>query len=199
MADGVRQAHSLAEAYFYLSINPCPDCATGVRDAGEGLRLPDVGGTARVEIETTCRSCNAVVRTVFELSDSSSLGGGQAAPMISRSDKPSHLIDVAQWLTLFRVTAEAAAREPNKQAARLKGVEAALCLEEALKFYDDDDNDLPPGDAFFKDESRQRLRDHPDQFSRQRLIEMRAKLPALDVMQRSAQSPRRAWWRFWRR
>lgn len=198
MGEGVLQAHSLAEAFFYLAVNACPECKTGVREAGEGTRLEDVDGVPRVEIESACRSCGAVARTRFLLSDDESLTNVQATPVINKSEERSCLIDVAQWLTLFRVTAASAGQAPNKQSARLNGVEAALCLEEALKFYDDADNDLPPTDAFFSDESRQRFRDHPEQFSRQRLIELRAKLPALDVMQRSAQCrPRRPWWRIW--
>ncbi len=191
-------AHSLSEAFFYLSINACPDCSTGVRDAGEGRRLTDVAGTARVEIKTTCRSCGAVARVTFELTGDDDLARGDGMPIINGSDDRSRLIDVAQWLTLFRITTEAVAREPDKQAARLKGIEAALCLEEALKFYDDEENDLPASDAFFCEESRRRFREHPEQFSRRRLVEMRAKLPALDVMRRSAlRRPRRSWWRFW--
>jgi len=197
MAHGVLQAHSLAEAFFYLSINPCPECGTGAREAGEGRRLDDVDGAARVEIETTCRNCGAVAVTGFELADDASLDG-QATPMINPSPEPSRIIDVAQWLTLFRMTAEATAKEPDKLSGRLKGIEAALCLEEALKFYDDVENDLPPKEAFFSDTTRQRLSEHPEQFSRQRLIGFRAKLPAMDVMQRAAESrPRREWWRFW--
>lgn len=198
MAESILPAHSLAEAYYYLSINPCPDCSTGVLDAGKGRRLTDVAGAARVEIETTCRSCGVADHTIFDLASDVGLSGGDDIPKINNSDERSRLIDVAQWLTLFRVTTEAAAREPDKQAARLKGIEAALCLEEALKFYDDEENDLPANDAFFSEETRQRFRDHPEQFSRHRLIEMRAKLPALDVMRRSAlRRQRRAWWHFW--
>ena len=191
-------AHSLGEAYYYLMVQRCAQCRGGALIGGEGRRLGDVDGSVRVEIEAVCRSCQVPSRFEFRLPDGRSMATTPEPTLINDSDEASGLIDVAQWLTLFRVVTEAAAGEKDKQAARLKGIEAAECLEEALKFYDDPENDLPPDSALFTDESRRRLRDHPEQFSRQRLIELRAKLPAMNVMQRSAhQRSSRPWWRFW--
>ncbi len=191
-------AHSLGEAYYYLMVQRCEQCGRGALIGGEGRRLGDAGGSVLVEIEAVCRSCQAPSQFEFRLSDERGLAKAPGPTLINSSDEASGLIDVAQWITLFRVVAEAAAREKDKQAARLKGIEAAQCLEEALKFYDDPENDLPPDSALFTDESRRRLRDHPEQLSRQRLIELRAKLPALNVMQRSAGQRRaKPWWRFW--
>jgi hypothetical protein len=94
---------------------------------------------------------------------------------------------------------EAATRETDKTQARHLGIEAAQCLEEALKFYDDVGNDLPPPEAFFTEVSRERFRDAPEQFSKRRLIGLRAKLPSMRVMRRSITSRgKRRWWR-WRR
>ena len=67
-------------------------------------------------------------------------------------------------------------RMHSKTAARKLSLEAAQCLDEALKFYEED-NDLPPNDAFFHAGSRDRFRDHPQHFSRQRLLHLRSKLP----------------------
>jgi len=191
-------AHSLGEAYYYLMVQRCAQCGDGALAGGEGRRLADAGKSARVEIATVCRACEAQARFEFRLPDARSLAKAPGPILINDSDEPSRLIDVAQWITLFRVVTEAAASERDKQAARLKGIEAAQCLDEALKFYDDPENDLPPDSSLFTGESRSRLREHPEQFSRRRLIELRAKLPALNVMQRSAR-PRgpKPWWRFW--
>jgi hypothetical protein len=79
---------------------------------------------------------------------------------------------------------EAAGKEKNKTEARRLALEAAQCLDEALKFYVED-NDLPTKDTFFHHGSRQRFRDHPEQFSRQRLLHLRSKLPT----RRQAQRP----------
>ncbi|MBI1827521.1 MAG: hypothetical protein HYR83_14190 [Planctomycetes bacterium] len=60
--------------------------------------------------------------------------------------------------------------------SRRLAMEAATCLNEALRFYDDE-NDLPSAGAFFTDDSRARFREHPQLFSRQRLLNLRAQLP----------------------
>jgi hypothetical protein len=56
-------------------------------------------------------------------------------------------------------------------------MDAAQCLREALKFYDDEDNDLPPRNALFHEASRRRFWDHPEEFSRQRLLNALSRLP----------------------
>jgi hypothetical protein len=83
---------------------------------------------------------------------------------------------VAGWLTLTGMLKEAADREPDRIKARQLRVEAGLCLDEALKFFEDD-NDLPPEAACFTDSSKAHRRRHPDRFSRQRLIALRMELP----------------------
>jgi len=96
--------------------------------------------------------------------------------VVNSTDEPSWILDVAQWLTLFSMMTEMAGKESDKTAARRLSLEAAQCLDEALKFYEED-NDLPPTEAFFHQGSRDRFRDHPQQFSRQRLLHLRSRLP----------------------
>ncbi|NLE57208.1 MAG: hypothetical protein GX616_02525, partial [Planctomycetes bacterium] len=55
-------------------------------------------------------------------------------------------------------------------------IEAAQCLDEALKFFDED-NDLPPREAFFTEKSYRRFLERPELYTRQRLIEMRSPSP----------------------
>jgi len=57
-----------------------------------------------------------------------------------------------------------------------------MCLEEALKFYKDQECDLPADDAFFVESSRDHYRKNPEHFSRQRLLALRAKLPSIPHM-----------------
>ena len=124
-----------------------------------------------------------------------------AAPRINPSPEPSRIIDVGQWLTLFRVILEAASQAAGRAESRRLGYEAAQCLDEALKFYDED-SDLPPEDAFFHEATADRFRSHPELFARQRLLAMRDKLPSLDAMERRlAGKPTRprSWWRRWGR
>ena len=73
------------------------------------------------------------------------------------------------------ITDAARTAEDCTQVRQLQ-LQAAQCLDEALKFYDPD-NDVPPPEAFFSEDSQRHFRERPDLFSRQRLIELRAKLP----------------------
>jgi hypothetical protein len=122
-----------------------------------------------------------------------SVPAGQAA-VVNPTDEPSRILDVGQWIVLFRMITERAAREIDKIQARHLGIEAAQCLEEALKFYDDVDNDLPPQEALFTEASRTRFRKAPEQFSRRRLIDLRAKLPSGSAMRASLSAKKKRWW-----
>jgi hypothetical protein len=120
---------------------------------------------------------------------------------INATDEPSRILDVGQWLVLFQVILTAASKEPDRIEARRLGYEAAQCLEEALKFYAD--NDAPPADALFTPRSRRRFEQNPESFSRGRLIDMRSKLPTLGHMERQITNPapraiRKKWWQVWK-
>lgn len=199
-------AHSLAEAYLYLMATPCAQCGKGPLKGADARRLTENDGPSvtDVAIRATCKVCGLSSDFQFNLAQRVDAENVDAPPVVNVSDAPSKIIDVAQWITLFRVLTQAAASQGDKQETRLLGLEAAQCLDEALKFYDDPDNDLPPPDAFFLDSSRARFDGHPEQFSRQRLIDLRAKLPTTATMRArlaktdaTRKGPRR-WWRFWK-
>ncbi|HEY3243305.1 MAG TPA: hypothetical protein VGM03_08130 [Phycisphaerae bacterium] len=186
-------ARSLAEVYLYLMVTPCAACEEGPLRAGDATSRQE-SGRLRVEVPVTCAACGQRGSRHFELPLEARDSMHQNR--ISADGSVSPIIDVAQWMTLFRMIAEAADRQSDKIEARRLGYEAAQCLEEALKFYVAD-NDLPPARAFFTDKSRALLREHPEYFSRQRLLELRAKLPALNVMERKLRgrrTPRRRRW-----
>lgn len=193
-------AHSLGEAYLYLMVTPCGACGKGPLSGGDAQRVDAPADRPLcVAIDATCGACNRSLRLGFELPHGTGVEEGTGLPTINPSGEPSRLIDVAQYLTLFRVITERAARTKDKQESRRLGLEAAQCLEEALKFYEPD-NDLPPSTSLFTEPSRRRLADHPQEFSRQRLLDLRAKLPAMHMMRAGASQsarPRRRWWKFW--
>ncbi|MCC7292772.1 MAG: hypothetical protein IT449_11995 [Phycisphaerales bacterium] len=193
-------AHSLGEAYLYLMVTPCATCGKGPLAGGDAKRVDTPAGRPLcVAIDAACGACNRSLRLRFELPHGTGVDAGTGLPTINPTDEPSRLIDVAQYLTLFRVITERAARTKDKQESRRLGLEAAQCLQEALKFYEAD-NDLPPSAALFAEPSRRRLADHPQEFSRQRLLDLRAKLPAMSLIRAGASQairPRRRWWKFW--
>jgi hypothetical protein len=191
-------AHSLAEAYLYLMATPCPSCGRGPLRGGDAQSVDAMDEGATLVIPTTCSACQIAAPIKFHLAQKPSTET-ETASLISATEEPSRILDVGQWITLFRVIAETAGRETDKVQARHLGLEAAQCLEEALKFYDDLDNDLPPPEAFFTDASRERFKEHPEQFSRRRLIELRSRLPSTSMMRsRLSEHKRRPWWRRWR-
>ncbi len=197
-------AHSLAEAYLYLLATPCPSCDRGPLEGGDAHRLdsPDSnlshGGQCppQVLIDAICAACGETTSYTFGLPHGLAADEPDKGAVVNPADAPSRIIDVAQWITLFRTITEAAGQEADKIQARHLGLEAAQCLEEALKFYDEVGNDLPPPEALFHEASRKRLKENPQQFSKERLINLRSKLPTLAVMRsRLKARPKRRWWR----
>jgi len=172
-------AHTLAEAYLYFLATPCSSCGQGpVRKTGaapDGGSDPDDSRLLRVRAK--CDTCQAEVTQAFKLTVGSDRVDHAAPAVINPTDEPSCLLDVGQWTTLYKMLLEAAEHDSDSIQARRLRIEASQCLDEALKFYTDPDNDLPPLEALFTDASRERFREYPQQFSRRRLIESRSKLP----------------------
>lgn len=181
---------------------PCAKC-----DRGPLKHRSDPLEPARthqpVELLATCESCGHTHTFHFALPpDVQPDDRDNLYPIINPTVQPSRILDVGQWIVLFRVILEAAGNQKDKIEARRLGYEAAQCLEEAIKFYTD--NDLPPPGALCCNVSRARFREHPEQFSKERLIEMRGKLPKLTTMKRQlsdGKKPRsgakKPWWRWW--
>ncbi len=158
-ADHPLRAHSTAEAGFYLMLMPCPTCGAGRLEEharAEVSRHIDVV----IDLTARCHACKATCAIRFRIDPDASC---------------SELVDVAQWLTL----AHGFMTSPQKTPAadRARKLQAAMCLDEALKFYHED-NDLPPDDAFFDPERRSRALDNPRPFLRTVLLDARRRLPS---------------------
>jgi len=188
MSDAPLLAHSLAEACLYIMATPCPSCGRGPLRDGEPGPIEDAAPGFTVSVPATCGSCQAVTRLRFQLPAPPQAVPAYQVPVVNPTNEPSQIVDLAQWITLFRMMTENAGKEEDKAAARMLSLGAAECLDEALKFYDDADNDLPPVEAFFGKDSRDRFKAHPEQFSRRRLLHLRSKLPTPWPMRPDQQS-----------
>ena len=185
--------HSLTEARLFTKITPCSNCGSGpLAIAFEDVRCDD----DLLIVPVACRACRHPQEMAFEtgwlkqpgpvsamLDELRDLADLPAAQTINPSRDPSEIIDIAGWLTLHLMMAESArivALDAHTLAdrglVRRLRIEAGHCLAEALKFYDDD-NDLPPTDAFFSDAADRQFREHPELFVRQRLLHLRSQLP----------------------
>ncbi len=201
-------AHSWAEAHWYLRVTPCQDCSQGpweVRaEADQGQ-----GGT----ITARCLKCGAEKEFTFqcppppEAQDPGAAGldqiEGMPVEVVNLSSRPSEIVDVGQWLSLFYHLLERASKASNSAETRRVTFQAAQCLDEALKFYGEHE-ELPPESAFFTAASREAFARRPERFSRESLRGMRSRLPDLRVMaHRLAHDARRPgqkrWWQFWKR
>lgn len=226
MNDEPLVAHSLAEAYLYLKATPCASCGRGPLEASDAppADAQDKEEGLTVTLTVTCGACQSAATWTFQLPEGvacpsrrrrpppippskggrGGVGGAtldhatesESAVIVNPTDERSQIIDVGQWIVLFRMISEAAGGEADKSRARRLGIEAAQCLEEALKFYDELDNDLPPPEALFHNASRERFHRAPEQFSKRRLIELHSKLPITSTA-RSRQSvpKKKEWWR----
>jgi len=190
------QAHTFNEARYYLTVTACEACGHGPWKINSAE--PPPGAQGLISVEARCQRCGD--ERTFRFSCENRLpSSGAESEQINPTDSPSRIIDLAQWLSLFYMLIEEAASADGKPDARRRGFRAALCLAEALKFYGDDE--LPEESAFFSEASLEVFHEHPEKFARQKLRDMRAKLPAFAVMARNVARDERKrpkkWWRFW--
>jgi len=194
-------AYSQVERHFYLMVRRCGRCNSGPFEF--------VGSEARQEgqwqvddWEIRCRACKQQEHVLF---DQAALLVDPAADdksllVVNPGREPSRLLDLTQWMALFVRIMQAASSQTDRVESRRLGYEGALCLDEALKFYEPD-NDLPPAEAFFSEQTLNSFREHPEHFSRQRLMQMQEKLPPLHRMrsalgQHNTGEKRGRWQRF---
>lgn len=195
-------ANSLSEIYFYLMVTCCPVCGRGSLQSQKVGPRGDEAQPMTVVADLRCNGCGRESELSFELPHGLGDDLKREFPMVNPTDEPSTLIDLAQWMTLFRIITEAASKESEKTQARRLGLEAAMCLDEALKFYHDEENAIPHDSAFFHESSRLRFRRNPEHFAKERLLGFRDKLPKTTVMRSSIRSggrqAKKRWWR-WRK
>ncbi|MCA9255414.1 MAG: hypothetical protein KDA33_07235, partial [Phycisphaerales bacterium] len=115
----VIEAHSVAEAYLYLKVTPCPRCLRGLlqptieltRDA-EGWRL-----------SCECRHCHSPVTLQFRIDPPPTRACAQSKE-INATPEPSRAIDLVGWLNLFQQIVTIAARTEDRVEGRELALEA---------------------------------------------------------------------------
>ncbi len=187
--------HSLTEARLYLKTQTCESCGQGLLDISPETPAYDAG-SHNLAVAVACRECGRQASVAFRvnqierrgpvlsmLGELRDISHQPAAQVINPTRHPSRMIDVTGWVMLYTMLIEDARTESLKStsmekraAVRRMRVEAAQCLDEALKFFDED-NDLPPREAFFAEKSYRRFLERPELYTRQRLIEMRSQSP----------------------
>ena len=189
--------NSSTEAVFYVMLLTCQKCSGRVWPRWNEASQNNY----QIVLPTTCGGCQRADSVTFDASRiDPALWIGEPREWaeqwlvgetlsINPTSGPSRVIDVADWLTLYimlttlaqnmsasSVPTSAEQNVANRRRIRRLQFRAGQCISEALKFYDVD-NDLPPDDAFFTDQHRKHARAHPELFLRQRLTDLRLKLP----------------------
>ena len=195
------RAHSQSEACLYLKVAACEACSQGpleLQAPPHTQPSPSGGATTLGRLAARCAHCGARREFVFVWPEAPD-GAGASDEPINPTAEPSEIIDAAQWLSLHSLLVESADRAADKAEKRRLTSQAAQCLDEALRFYTEDD-ELPPQSAFTAASSRQAFAEHPEKFARQSLRDMRAKLPSVSPHggPAAARADRR-WWQFWKR
>jgi len=194
-------AHSLAEAHLLATVSLCDDCFTRGLLVTESC-IAGHGPAAALQLVAECGACAKKTRMVLRIdpNDPASYRSEfvQRIPfVINPTSRASEIIDVAEWLTLYRMAVETAESIRDRSMARAVRIEAGQCVAEALKLFEPD-NDVPPDSAFFSAESLERFRAHPDRFARQRLIALANGLPTSMVQPPAPISlnrpPGTKWW-----
>lgn len=197
-------AHSQEEARLYLTVTPCPNCSDGPWEITEEQDNTETDHTDGMLL-ARCVHCREKKKFLFDWSNQAEDRPEDPQHFlpeaINPTDHPSQIIDLGQWISLFYMLIEKASAVVDIEARRI-GFRAAQCLDEALKFYTDDE--LPPESAFFADASKQAFAEHPEKFTRQRLRDMRGKLPDLRAMAArmthdTLSENKKKWWQVWKR
>ena len=191
-----RLAHSILEAHLYVMLQICPECNAGPLEVAdkktEEHHIDDI-----IRLDCACPECGE--KAVYRFLIDSRWAAASEPPLINPADPPSKLIDIAQWLTLYHILIARSKEASGPTASRSEAYQAALCIEEALKFYEPD-NDLPPASAFFTDQAREQSRAHPAFFARDKLLSLQSGLPDLRATQAVTQADSaRKWWKFWQK
>jgi hypothetical protein len=201
--------HSIQEEYFWMMIHRC-ECG-GPWMPGED-RLDETPGERVHHVSAACAKCGKERELVFRLL----LPSRPDEPIreINPTDSPSCALDVAEWMDLARFYLERIERlgDPGEKAASL--LDAQQCIEEALKFYGHEDEG-PPAEALWSDESRAKVAGDSDRFRRETLERMLERMPSPERLRQADASEQRAfekavrreagrrarkgWWLFWRR
>lgn len=184
MSRSERIAHSLVEVHLYAALLGCRACSRrGFRVGQADVEQDDAA--IRLHVRAECAACAEPIAFTV---DASACGPEHLRPesvrripiVINPTGERSDLIDAGQWLTLYGMAVDSAGFPADRKLIRAALIEAGQCLAEALRFYPDD-SDIPPPTAFFSAESLERFREHPEIFTRQRLIEWAGALPSSSV------------------
>lgn len=187
--------HSVAEAYLYLMADRCNACGRGpLRAGGELTKTADKKAPWRILAE--CPGCSRCEPISF-LIDPPPTREQALSSVVNPTPFHSRAIDLDGWLTLFQSILAAAEAQVDKATSRQIGMEALMCVDEALKFYETG-HDAPRGDAFFSDSSRQRFLAQPGQYSKS-VWERRRAILDDTLKQAGGKSAGRRWYRFWRK
>ena len=166
-------AHSIAEEHIFIDTMRCHRC-------GEEQMRREMHNFPCTWI-AKCMACNQMCEIVSTTSlimtdeylQALNSGDGRRIKRFQRrynhTDEPSNIIELTQWLeltTLFRSQMDELAERGGRASASYVVAEFQLvqCLQEALKFYKEDQDD-PPREAFFSEESYAHYQADTDPFS----------------------------------
>jgi hypothetical protein len=195
-------AHSWLEAKLYLMATPCPNCSRGPCEPVEESLGSSPGRSSDPGVRAViarCAHCGDERELAFGLPVG--MSPGSAAEVVNPTSAPSEVLDAGQWISLHYLLTDAAQRAAEKFERRRLMSLAGQCLDEALRFYVDPDDELPPQSALFTNSSRRAFTEHPEKFARQKLRDIRARLPGpprpAPLTQPHPPAASRSWWRFW--
>jgi len=195
-ADYTAVVHSVAEAYLYLKTIACRRCEQGpLEHTRDLMRTDDAKGGWRIEAQ--CRRCGAGHRVDLAV-DPPPTRASAASSAINPTSEPSRAIDLLGWLNLFHAILHASDEAADRETGRTLAMEAAQCLDEALKFYRPGE-EIPDASVFFTEQGRDRLREHPEQFAQSRWRERRLRLPHASGSGADKGPKKHRWWQWWRR
>jgi len=191
-----RIAHSAPEILVFLCVTRCESCGLGPLAPLQRDVLERSSPGQSFTLPARCAACRTEARFPFEIQSPDETDRTNAT-VFNAGSRPSCIIDLTGWLTLYEMIRQDARRESDRSVARRFNAQAGDCLGEGLKFYLDAENDLPESSAFHGQASRDLFRADPARFSRRRLIGLRNALPVVKTSDPAASvtaADKDIWW-----
>ena len=188
-------AHSIAEEHLFIDSMNCPTCGEGPVE-----RIMHFFPCTWI---AKCKSCNITVKIVSDESlimtdqynqtlfsrdsDSKLKRVHRYQRRYNRTDEPSKIIELTQWIN-FSAYWLSTMKKLDEQGERssdryiFSEFELVQCLQEALKFYDENE-EYPPRDAFFSEDTFKQYMDDRRFFSQKILRSILSNQRSLETIE----------------
>ncbi len=160
-------SNSVDEQYIYVALQKC-ECGGSYHAVSQALLEKE--GTPHDRLDAICIDCDT--KKAFEFDISRYYGEPSLYHSLNPFDRPSSIIDVAQWYQLADYHLRAFYRVFGENERQDSLQRSLSYINEALKFYQPD-SEYPPETAFFNHPEEKLHGLIKEQFKKSNLLELK--------------------------